>query len=341
MLGLKHGTVALCPHETQWENEAERTAGKLKAVLGETAVDIQHVGSTAIKTIAAKPIIDLAVGVRNFDSILKYENALKEHGFYLRNSKLDNQLLFACGSYYDGTGDTQTHFIHVVIYGSREWNNYIGFRDYMNEHPDKAEAYEALKYRLVKECPVDEGRANYTDGKCAFILDILDKINSKRNLTVPVADGFINIRVGAIIMKNGKFLMVKSGAPYLYSVGGRIQFGESAEEAVVREVEEETGVKLEIDRLGFVDENFFTGDGEKTYGKTIYEISFYFYMKTPEDFEPVCNSCNTDGIRENLVGISPDEDTEYFPKFFRKELKNPVNEIKHIFTDDRNTDAGC
>ena len=340
MLGLKRGTVALFPHETEWENEAERTAGKLKTVLGEAAVDIQHVGSTAIKTIAAKPIIDLAVGVKNFDDILKYENELKENGFYLRDSKPDNQLLFACGSYYDGTGDMQTHFIHVVIYRSREWNDYVGFRDYMNGHPDKAKEYEMLKYRLAEECPVDEGRVHYTDGKHAFILQILDRINSKRNLTVPFADGFINIRVGAIIMKNGKFLMVKSGAPYLYSVGGRIQFGERAEEAVVREVEEETGVKMEIDRLGFVEENFFTGDGRKTYGKTIYEISFYFYMKTPEDFEPVCNSSNNDGIRENLVWISPDEDIEYFPKFFRRELKNPVYEIKHIFTDDRNPDAG-
>ena len=91
------------------------TAEKLKTVLGETAVDIQHVGSTAIKTIAAKPIIDLAVGVRDFDAILKHENELKDNGFFLRSSSIENQLLFACGSYYDGTGDLQTHFIHVVI----------------------------------------------------------------------------------------------------------------------------------------------------------------------------------------------------------------------------------
>lgn len=335
MIGLKHGTVALFPHESEWEKEAETTAQKLKNILGDSAVDIQHIGSTAIKTIAAKPIIDLAVGVKSFDDIMKYENELKENGFYLRNSKIDNQLLFACGSYYDGTGDVQTHFIHVVIYGGREWNNYIGFRDYLNENEEAAKQYETLKIRLASECPEDEGRVNYTNGKHSFITEILDKINSKRNLTVPFDDGFINIRVGAIIMRNGKFLMVKSSAPYLYSVGGRIQFGESAEEAVVREVEEETGTKMEIDRLGFVEENFFIGDGKKTYGKTIYEISFYFYMKTPENFEPVCDSSNSDSIKENLVWISPDEETEYFPKFFRTELKNSTREIRHIVTDER------
>ena len=79
----------------------------------------------------------------------------------------------------------------------------------------------------------------------------------KQDMTVPCEDGFINIRVGAIIMKDGKLLMVGNSArpEYLYSVGGRVKFGETAEEAVVREVYEETGVRLEPDRLGFVHES--------------------------------------------------------------------------------------
>ena len=83
--------------------------------------------------------------------------------------------------------------------------------------------------------------------------------------TVSIDNGYINLRVGAIIMKNGKFLMVGNEKDnYLYSVGGRIQFGETIEEAVVREVLEETGTRLDIDRLGFIHENFFYGDyGEK------------------------------------------------------------------------------
>ena len=79
-----------------------------------------------------------------------------------------------------------------------------------------------------------------------------------KDMTVPCEDGIINLRVGAIIMKNGKILMVGNDrADYLYSVGGRIKFGETSEEAVVREVFEETGVKMEIDRLGFIHENYF------------------------------------------------------------------------------------
>ena len=66
-----------------------------------------------------------------------------------------------------------------------------------------------------------------------------------KDMTVPFDDGIINIRVGAIIMKDGKFLMVgNERVDYLYSVGGRIRFGETAEEAVIREVFEETGIHI-------------------------------------------------------------------------------------------------
>ena len=82
--------------------------------------------------------------------------------------------------------------------------------------------------------------------------------------TVRIDDGFINIRVGAIIMRDKEFLMVGNDRQdYLYSVGGRVKFGETAEEAVKREVFEETGVRMEVDRLGFIHENFFYGDYEK------------------------------------------------------------------------------
>ncbi len=81
------------------------------------------------------------------------------------------------------------------------------------------------------------------------------------DMSVPCENGIINIRVGAIIMQGGKFLMAGNDrSDYLYSVGGRVKFGETAEEAVKREVFEETGVEMEIDRLGFIHENYFVGD---------------------------------------------------------------------------------
>lgn len=154
--------------------------------------------------------------------------------------------------------------------------------------------------------------------------------------TVAIDDGYINLRVGAIIMKNGKFLMVGNQKDnYLYSVGGRIQFGETAEEAVVREVFEETGVKLEIDRLGFIHENFFYGDYAKKKDRLIYEISYFFYMKTPEDFEPVCDSFTDDNSKERLIWVDENSEITYYPTFFMEELKRPSAGVKHIVTDGR------
>ena len=156
------------------------------------------------------------------------------------------------------------------------------------------------------------------------------------DMTVPCCDGFINIRVGAIILKNGKFLMVgNTGVDYLYSVGGRIRFGETAEEAVVREVFEETGIKMEIDRLGFIHENYFYGDTKRNMGKLVYEVSYFFYMKVPEEFEPVACDFNEDGCKEHLVWASADDEITMYPGFYRSELSHPSEGVKFFVTDER------
>ena len=156
----------------------------------------------------------------------------------------------------------------------------------------------------------------------------------KIDMTVPCEDGIINIRVGAIIMKDGKILMVgnKMHPEYLYSVGGRIKFGETAEEAVIREVLEETGVHMEVDRLGFVHENYFIGDSPAKLGKLIYEISFFFYMKVPEEFELVSNSFTEDGDEESLQWIELDDPIKCYPEFFKTELLQPQMGVKHFVT---------
>lgn len=157
----------------------------------------------------------------------------------------------------------------------------------------------------------------------------------EKDLTLLAEGGYLNIRVGAIIMRNGKVLMAgNEKSDYLYSVGGRVKFGETAEEAVLREVYEETGVHLEIDRLGFVHENMFIGDSGRVDKLPVYEISFFFYMKAPEDFEPVCMSFAEGNSKEYLEWIALDDPRTFYPEFFRKELKHPTAGMKHIVTDE-------
>lgn len=178
MIGLKRGTVKLCEHEKEWELEAQNTIARLKKILGNVIKDIQHVGSTSILSIKAKPIIDIAVAVDDFDDILNFEKELRDNGFYYRpnaQASLRNQLLFACGNFYEGTGDLQTHFIHVVHTNSMDWINYINFRDYLNNTPSAAKEYEDLKVNLALQVPVDKSREKYLEGKRDFIVYTLRK----------------------------------------------------------------------------------------------------------------------------------------------------------------------
>ena len=157
-----------------------------------------------------------------------------------------------------------------------------------------------------------------------------------RDLTVIDGKNMLNVRVAGIIIKDGRVLMVKNlPSDYIYSLGGRLKFGESAREGVVREVEEEIGQRLEIDRLGFIHENFFIGSTPSKMDNQVYEITFYFYMKVPQDFEVETDVPTADDDRETLVWVDWHSDEKYYPQFFRTELDKPVQEIRHIVTDDR------
>ncbi|MBO5144029.1 MAG: GrpB family protein [Lachnospiraceae bacterium] len=176
MTGLRRGAVMLCDHEKEWEIEAQKTIERLHRILGMAAKDIQHVGSTSILTIKAKPIIDIAVAVDSFDEILALKTQMEAEGFYYRpQENLSDQILFAYGNFYDGTGDLQTHFIHVVLTGSMQWINYINFRDYLNAEPSIAKSYEDLKLSLAQAPHDDNIREQYTNGKHDFIVHTLRK----------------------------------------------------------------------------------------------------------------------------------------------------------------------
>ena len=157
---MKRGTVYLEPHQEEWERAAEETIQTLKNILGSVAVDIQHIGSTSIRTISAKPSIDIAVAVNDYELVLNKCDELEKAEIVCRFDERPEQLLFVMG---DFEKDTRSHHIHVVLYGSDEWNNYINFRDYLNSSIEAAKEYEAVKLRLSEQYPDD--RIAYTDGK--------------------------------------------------------------------------------------------------------------------------------------------------------------------------------
>lgn len=164
-LGLERGKTELLPHDNEWKTETERVIRILWKVIPE-ARDIQHVGSTAIKSISAKPIADIAVALDDVQSVISHIGELAEYGIIYRGSDVPDQILFIIGD-----GSIRTHHIHIVKWHGKAWDNYIMFRDYMNSHPDKAAEYEKLKKQLTSSFP--DNRRAYTEGKAGFIEKII------------------------------------------------------------------------------------------------------------------------------------------------------------------------
>lgn len=179
MLGLKRGSVQLVEHQEGWHKLAAEAIAIIKAILHDVAIDVQHVGSTAIRGIHAKPIIDIAVGVKKVDDVKPYVDALQKAGIVYRKQDVEGQILFVMG---DFANDFRTHHIHVVEWGSAEWNNYINFRDYLNEFSEKAKIYDALKCSLAQQ--FSGNRGNYTSGKHELIDCLLSEAAAwRQNLT--------------------------------------------------------------------------------------------------------------------------------------------------------------
>lgn len=169
-LGLKRGTVALQPHNPWWAVLAGECIGELKSLLGTAALDIQHVGSTAIGGIHAKPILDIAVGVKSLETVEKYLPLLERNNIICRGSDHPGQLLFVKGDFEQ---DTRTHHIHVVVHGGEEWENYLNFRDFLNACRERAVEYNRLKVELAEKYGDD--RAAYTAGKGPLVGKLLEE----------------------------------------------------------------------------------------------------------------------------------------------------------------------
>ncbi len=170
MLGLKRNNVNLVTHDESWSILFEETKVDLFKVLGELISDVQHVGSTAVKGIKSKPIIDIAVSVNNFDSMGQIILLLERNGYEYRGDGKNKggHLFVKCSE-----TDIRTHHIHIVEQHDPQWENFLRFRDLLNQDPKLAARYEKLKERLAKKYSND--RKEYTKCKDGFIVRILRK----------------------------------------------------------------------------------------------------------------------------------------------------------------------
>jgi GrpB-like predicted nucleotidyltransferase (UPF0157 family) len=160
-------TIELAPHDPRWTAYFEEVKVSLSAVLGRYALDIQHVGSTSIAGIVAKPVIDVAIAIERYplpDEVLAAVAALGytywgEYGIPRRH------LFFQ-------RGGPVGYNVHINELANDEFQRHVLFRDYLRAHPDAAQEYERLKLLLAAQH--DDVNA-YADNKSAFVQDILRK----------------------------------------------------------------------------------------------------------------------------------------------------------------------
>lgn len=151
-------------------------------------------------------------------------------------------------------------------------------------------------------------------------------------------NNWFRYRAAAIIVEDGCVLFVgNESADYLYSVGGGVHMNETSEEAIIREVFEETGVHYEIDRLAVIHENFFPGD--KTHPERLcHEIAFFYLMKPRGTQELNSKSITSGNYKEVMHWIPIDDLDKYvaYPEFMKEYLKTMPKEIVRIVTNDQN-----
>jgi GrpB-like predicted nucleotidyltransferase (UPF0157 family) len=163
MLGLKRKTIKLIPHQKSWDaffkNEKDRI---LKAI---PDIFVEHIGSTAIKNIAAKPIIDIAIGIDKIKNFHLYKNKFKKLGFAYHDNRGSKFNKF----FTKGPGDCRIAYLHLVKNKGKIWNKYINFRDALNKNIKLAKKYEKLKLSLAAKFKY---RDDYTKAKADFINNI-------------------------------------------------------------------------------------------------------------------------------------------------------------------------
>ena len=140
-------------------------------------------------------------------------------------------------------------------------------------------------------------------------------------------NNWFRYRTGAIIVRDNKLLAVKSafGTNHYYMIGGGVHMGETSENCIKREVLEETGMALDIERLAVISENFFRGIGGKIDGMDCQTIEFYFVMNVRDEEMSKCKKITDDG--EELVWISIDEikDINIKPIFVKERITEIIN----------------
>ncbi len=165
--------VIIEEYNPKWPLLYEDEKNRILNVIGEEYENIEHIGSTSVPGLGAKPIIDIMIGFRTLseaEECIKPMNKLSYEYIKEHEEEIPERRYLTKGSKSEG----RTHHVHMVETSSKFWIRHLMFRDFLRTHPEVAEEYYQLKKKLADR--FRNNRRAYTEGKTAFILAIQKKI---------------------------------------------------------------------------------------------------------------------------------------------------------------------
>lgn len=172
-IGLKRGTVQLQQYDSNWAVEFENEKKSLIEALGPFANGIEHIGSTSVPGLEAKPLIDMIVPIDNLDDVTVIIPSLIRMGYEHMPERI-----FATRAFFPkGPREKRTHHLSFVNTDSMEFRDAIAFRDMLRSDEDIRDAYRNLKKKLAER--YEDDRYAYTEAKQKFIEAVLERARKR------------------------------------------------------------------------------------------------------------------------------------------------------------------
>ncbi|GGX41155.1 GrpB family protein [Saccharospirillum salsuginis] len=147
--------IDVVDYRPEWPNEYRHEEGRLTSTLGECLVAVHHIGSTSVPGLAAKPVIDILLEVRDLEELDTYDSAMARLGY-----EVMGEFGIERRRFYRKGGDQRTHHVHAFPAGDEHVTRHLAFRDYLIAHPEVADEYDRLKRKIADEYRTD------SDGYC-------------------------------------------------------------------------------------------------------------------------------------------------------------------------------
>jgi GrpB-like predicted nucleotidyltransferase (UPF0157 family) len=160
--------IELSPYDPTWPSLFAAQASQLREVLGSLAVRIDHIGSTAVPGLMAKPIIDIQISVSSLEPMERYQRPLEGVGLIYRADNPERTKRY----FREAAGQRRTH-IHVRRVGSWAEQFALLFRDFLRESPNERDLYAQTKQSLAEKFRYD--RAGYSNAKAPILWEIMGR----------------------------------------------------------------------------------------------------------------------------------------------------------------------